>query len=73
MTRTRKSLAAAAIAVAALGAATVPALADSHIPSPSNSVTAQDSHTPVAPQDSHIPVAPQGDHAGLLPLDNHMP
>ncbi|MEK2471977.1 hypothetical protein [Streptomyces noursei] len=73
MTRTRKSLAVAAIALAALGGAVAPALADNHIPSPSNSVSALDRHTPVAPQDSRAPLAPQGDQALLAPLDNHIP
>ncbi|MYT31071.1 MULTISPECIES: hypothetical protein [unclassified Streptomyces] len=73
MTRTRKSLAVAAITMAALGAAAAPALADHHIPSPPNSVTAQDSHAPVTPLDNHMPVASKGGHAGLSPMDNHMP
>ncbi|AJC57750.1 hypothetical protein [Streptomyces sp. 769] len=82
MTRTRKSLAVAAIALAALGGAVAPALADSHIPSPPNSMSAldrhtpvapQDNHAPLAPQDNHAPLAPQGDQALLAPLDSHIP
>ncbi|GGW99683.1 hypothetical protein ACH4YO_10295 [Streptomyces noursei] len=73
MTRTRKSLAATAIALAALGGAAAPALADHHAPSPPNSVPALDRHAPIAPLDHHIPLAPQGDQARLAPLDHHIP
>ncbi|MEW1674436.1 hypothetical protein ACFU90_37595 [Streptomyces noursei] len=73
MTRTKKSLAVAAIAAAVLGTAAVPAMADNHIPGPPNTVTAQDNHMPMAPQDNHTPLAPQAQHARLAPMDNHMP
>ncbi|GGU88402.1 hypothetical protein GCM10010211_63550 [Streptomyces albospinus] len=61
MTRTKQSLAVAAVALAALGGAAVPAMADNHIP------------VAAAPLDSHLPMAPQDNHIPLSPQDNHIP
>ncbi|QHC20553.1 hypothetical protein [Streptomyces sp. GS7] len=63
MTRTMKSFAVAALALAALGGASMPAMADNHLPIAANSATTLDSHAPMAPQDSHAPFAPLDSHA----------
>ncbi|MGD3107702.1 hypothetical protein [Streptomyces sp. YGL11-2] len=73
MTRTKKALAVAAIAVGALGGATVPAMADNHSPIAQDSIAALDNHLPAAPQDSHAPLIPQGMHSALSPMDSHTP
>lgn len=64
MTHTKKAFIVTAIALVALGGATLPATADNHMPAPPRSLAIQDNHAPVIPLNSHTPVSP---------LDNHMP
>ncbi|MFE2179777.1 hypothetical protein [Streptomyces sp. NPDC059455] len=58
MTRTKKILVVFAIATAAALGASAPALADEHMPSPGQSVTAEQGGL-LSVQDEHMPVAPR--------------
>ncbi|MGA5565070.1 hypothetical protein ACPCUV_28440 [Streptomyces platensis] len=64
MTQTKKAFIVAGIAVAALGAATLPATADNHIPGPPHALAAPAGHSTAISADRPTP---------LSPLDNHMP
>lgn len=73
MTRTAKGLVVTAAAVAALGTAALPAVADSHSPTPPRSAMTLDNHAPVPPADKHTPLTALDKHMPLTPLDNHIP